>query len=160
MKNSLILIIEDDTELNDVLSEMATSSNYDVLQAHNGQEAIALLTDAQKQPVLVLCDVKMPVMGGLEFVKQTILKDLDLNICLISGNNDKTEIVEGLRLGVIDYIDKPVSFKDLQARLKLMVDIGKRKDQIKNQLKDNNAAKISIRLNNLMKLKKGFIHEK
>lgn len=160
MSKSIILIIEDDRELNAALAEIVTTCNYEALQAYDGQMALDLLSQCKILPALVICDLKMPVMGGIEFIRQSILKNLDLNICLISGNDEKQEIVQGLQLGVIDYIEKPIGLKLLRDKLKLMVDIGKRSNQIKLRLMDNDVVNVSIRLNNLMKMKKGLVHEK
>lgn len=153
VEKSLVLIIEDDVEINSALSEVAKICNYEVIQAYNGQEAIDLITEKNITPVLVLCDMFMPVMSGMEFVKQNLIKNLDLNICLITANNDTSGIVEALRLGVTDYISKPFKMDVLIEKLKLMVDIGKRKNLIREQLNSNTIVNNSIKLNNLLKVK-------
>lgn len=152
-EKSLILIIEDDADLSDTLSEVAKSCNYDVVQAGNGKDAIELFTDDNFRPVLVLCDLKMPVMGGLEFIRQAIVRNLDVSICLLSGNDERSDIIQGLQLGVIDYLSKPISLNILKEKLKLMVDIGKRAKKIRHYLKGNVDMNNSMKLNNLLKMK-------
>lgn len=153
LSKSLVMIIEDEVAINDVLSEAVKMCNYDVVQAYNGKEALDLLTQNKINPVLVLCDMQMPIMGGTDFIKQSLIKNLDLNICMITANEDKDGIVELLQLGVADYISKPFKIETLMEKLKLMVDIGKRKNLIKEQLNENTAANNSIKLNNLLKVK-------
>ncbi len=153
MDKSLILIIEDDLHVNDVLAEMARVCNYDVVQAYNGKEALELLAVKNIKPVVVLCDLKMPVMDGIDFIKESIVKNLDLNICLITANNEHSCIVEALQLGVADYISKPFKIGALTEKLKLMVDIGKRKNVITSELYENSVVKNSIKINNLLKVK-------
>lgn len=148
------MIIEDEVSINDALSEAVKMGNYDVVQAYDGKEALDLLIQKNIDPVLVLCDMNMPVMGGIEFIKQSLIKNMDLNICVITANDDKDSLVELLQLGVTDYISKPFKIEALIEKLKLMVDIGKRKNLIKQQLNENTAANKSIKFNNLLKLKK------
>ncbi|MEK6628051.1 MAG: response regulator [Bdellovibrionota bacterium] len=154
MDKSLVMIIEDEVSINDALSEAVKMGNYDVVQAYDGKEALDLLIQKNIDPVLVLCDMNMPVMGGIEFIKQSLIKNMDLNICVITANDDKDSLVELLQLGVTDYISKPFKIEALIEKLKLMVDIGKRKNLIKQQLNENTAANKSIKFNNLLKLKK------
>ena len=149
MDKSLVMIIEDEVSINDALSEAVKMGNYDVVQAYDGKEALDLLIQKNIDPVLVLCDMNMPVMGGIEFIKQSLIKNMDLNICVITANDDKDSLVELLQLGVTDYISKPFKIEALIEKLKLMVDIGKRKNLIKQQLNENTAANKSIKFNNL-----------
>jgi|GEM_PF-4194029 len=61
MDKSLVMIIEDEEAINEALLEVAKMSNYEVVQAYNGKEAIELLTNKKMSPALVLCDMGMPV---------------------------------------------------------------------------------------------------
>lgn len=158
MSKSLVLIIEDDADFRQVLTD-AVAVNYDVIQACNGFEAIELLKAGELQPALVLCDIRMPVMGGIEFIKQTVVKNLDLSVCLITGSDDKADLMVALRIGVLDFIEKPVSLETLKQKISLLVEIGKRKIQIKHNLKNNTAVNNSIKLNNLLKIRNGLIYE-
>lgn len=153
MNKSLILIIEDDAEINDVLTEVARMHNYHVVQATNGKEAIDLIIQNDIKPELILCDINMPLMSGLEFIKHTIIKDMDLNICLMTGNNDSADIVEALQLGAVDYICKPFKIDVLFDKIELLVDIGRRKKLIKEQLHGNPVINNSLKMNNLLKIK-------
>lgn len=153
MSKPLILIIEDEVEINDMLTEVTQMHNYDVVQAANGKEAIDLIIQNDIKPELILCDINMPMMTGLEFIKQAIMKDMDLNICLMTGNKDSEDIVEALRLGAVDYICKPFKIHELFDKIELLVDIGRRKKLIKEQLHGNPSINNSLKMCNLLKIK-------
>lgn len=153
MDKSIILIIEDEIAINDAIAEVARACNYDVIQAYNGKQALDILAQSKLSPALVICDMAMPTMDGIEFVKQSLIKNLDLNVCMITANDDKDQIIEVLRLGVADYISKPFEVEPLMEKIKLMVDMGKRKRAIKEQIEENPAVAKSIKLNNLLKVK-------
>ena len=153
MDKELVLVIEDESELNNILSEILVMHNYEVLRAYNGLQAFDLLRDGKIKPSLVLCDINMPVMNGMEFIRQSLLHNLELNICLITGNNQTSSVIEALQLGAIDYISKPFKLNVLLEKIELMVDIGKRKLSIKAQQNDNVPAQNSLKMNNLLKIK-------
>lgn len=149
----MVLVIEDENELNNMLSEVLAMHNYEVVRAFNGQQAIDLLVQTKIKPALVLCDINMPVMGGMEFIKQSLLHNLDLNVCLITGNNETSLVIEALQLGAVDYISKPFKLNLLLEKIELMVDIGRRKLSIKDQLDENLMVHNSLKMNNLLKIK-------
>lgn len=153
MSKSLILIIEDDVEINDMLTEVAKMHDYSVIQARDGREAIDLISQNNIIPELVLCDINMPMMNGIEFIKHTIIQNMDLNICLMTGSNDSADIVEALQLGAVDYISKPFKIDVLIEKIELLVDIGRRKKLIKEQLLGNPFINNSLKMNNLLKIK-------
>lgn len=153
MAKTMVLVIEDEGELNNILSEILTMHNYEVVRAFNGQEALDLIIETKIKPALVLCDINMPVMGGIEFIKQSIVHNFDLNICLVTGNNESSFVIEALQLGAIDYITKPFKLNILLEKIELMVDIGKRKLHISEQLGENMVVHNSLKMNSLLKVK-------
>ncbi len=113
-----ILIADDERDIIDFLRYNLEKEGFDVLAAKNGAEAVAL---AKKQPSLILLDVMMPEMDGLEAVR--VLKKNPVTakipvIFLTARGTDVDEVV-GLELGADDYITKPVSLPKLIARIKL-----------------------------------------
>ena len=101
-----ILIVEDEPELAEVYSTLLTQSDYKVTVAHNGQEA---LTSAQEhQPDLILLDLRMPVMDGVEFLKQYDLKKLHptVKVIVFSNYDLQDEIDDAYRLGADRYVLK------------------------------------------------------
>ena len=153
MDKVLVLVVEDESELNNILSEVLIMHNYEVVRAYNGQQAIDLIVKNNIKPALVLCDINMPVMNGMDFIKQSLLHNLDLNICLVTCNNETSFVIEALQLGAIDYISKPFKLNILLEKIELMVDIGKRKLNINGQFNDNMMVQNSMKMNNLLKIK-------
>lgn len=127
MDKSVVLIIEDDSEVMEVLVEIVTNCNFEVAQATNGKEAYELVVNKKLKPALVLCDLHMPVMDGNAFIKKNNSSKLGLNICVITANNDASGIMDILSLGVIDYISKPFDVFELEEKIKIMVKFGEKK---------------------------------
>ena len=113
-----ILIADDERDLIDFLKYNLEKENFDVLTAKNGIEA---LTQAKKNPDLILLDVMMPELDGLEVVR-TLKKNITLAkipIIFLTARSSEVDEVVGLELGADDYITKPVSIPKLIARIKL-----------------------------------------
>lgn len=101
-----ILIVEDDPELAEVYYTLLSQANYDVAVAHNGQEALQFTE--QKQPQLILLDLRMPVMDGVEFLENYKLKQKhpDVRVVVFSNYDMQDEIDDAYRLGAERYVLK------------------------------------------------------
>jgi len=101
-----ILIVEDEPELAEVYSTLLTQSDYKVTVAHNGEEALA--SAQEHQPDLILLDLRMPVMDGVEFLKRYDLKKLHptVKVIVFSNYDLQDEIDDAYRLGADRYVLK------------------------------------------------------
>lgn len=102
----VLLIIDDNTDIVDFLKEVL-STDYDTIEAYNGQAALEILKTEIVH--LVICDVLMPVMDGLTFCK-TVKSDYELShvpIILLTSKNTLQDKVQGLEMGADVYIEKP-----------------------------------------------------
>ena len=101
-----LLIVEDDTFTRTSMTAYLKAEGYDVLKASSGVEALEVIRGTQ--PDLVITDLRMPEMGGLELLK--ILKeDLpQLPVIIISGEGTMGNVIEALQHGARDYIQKPI----------------------------------------------------
>jgi DNA-binding response OmpR family regulator len=113
-----VLIAEDDATTNTMLESILTKWGYDVVCAHDGEEAWEKLQQPDS-PKLVILDRMMPKMDGLEVCRRIREKDpLNLtyviHLTTLSGKND---IVDGLRAGANDYVTKPFNNEELRARM-------------------------------------------
>lgn len=113
-----ILIADDERDIIDFLKYNLEKEGFDVLTARNGIEALTL---AKKKPDLILLDIMMPEMDGLEAVRSLKKNSATAGIPVIFLTAKSAEIDEvvGLELGADDYITKPVSIPKLIARIKL-----------------------------------------
>jgi two-component system alkaline phosphatase synthesis response regulator PhoP len=116
-----ILVVDDEQDLLDLIEYNLMKEGYRVLKAVNGIEALEVAKE--QNPDLVLLDIMMPKMDGLE-VCEKMRSDSDLHhipiIFLTARGDEKTE-VEGLDLGADDYVTKPISTTKLISRIKAVL---------------------------------------
>ena len=121
MAKKTILVVDDEKDLLDLIEYNLKKEGFNVLRAENGEEGIEVAKEYK--PDLVLLDIMMPKMDGLEAV-QIMRKDKDLRntpiIFLTARSDEKTE-VEGLNKGGDDYITKPISTTKLISRIKAVL---------------------------------------
>lgn len=113
-----ILVAEDEQDIQELIEFTLRYGGYDVLNASNGKEALEITQ--KEQPDLVLMDIRMPVMSGLEackFIKSNP-KTEKIPIVFLTAKGQKSEISEGLEAGAIDYLLKPFSPEELNKRLR------------------------------------------
>lgn len=112
------LVVDDDRVLADVLAFTLRREGFQVVQAHDGAEA--LLRWADEQPDLVVLDVNLPKLDGF-CVCQRIREQSDTPIVLLTVRGEEDDIVHGLELGADDYITKPFSPRQLVARARAVL---------------------------------------
>ncbi|BBH53852.1 response regulator [Fluviispira sanaruensis] len=100
-----ILICDDDEELLETISEMLQIENYNVTACNQATTALEILKNQNVD--IILTDLKMPGMDGLEFTKKIRNLNIYIPIVFISGNISREHIKQFLRFGVSDFIDKP-----------------------------------------------------
>ena len=105
-----ILIIDDDEDLSMIISDMLTDHGYDVTLAPDSETAFGLLT--QNSFHLILLDIKMPEMSGIEFLEAFDHKDT-VPVVMITGHGDVDTAVEALTKGAFDFIQKPMDMNRL-----------------------------------------------
>lgn len=110
MENSKkkIMIIEDDYFVMDIYHTKLTQSGFDVISASNGLEAMKKLQEEKQIPDLILLDIIMPYLGGLEVLEQIKKDDQIKNIpvILLTNLSQKREIDRGMELGAKDFLIK------------------------------------------------------
>jgi len=113
-----ILAVDDDRNNLKMLAFLLGEEGYEVLTAETGRAALALL-DSQ-HPDLVILDVMMPQMDGLEVCRR-IRQTMDIPIIILSAKGETTDKVLGLELGADDYLPKPFEPSELLARVKAVL---------------------------------------
>jgi class 3 adenylate cyclase/CheY-like chemotaxis protein len=118
------MLIADDNPANlDIFRTRLSSHGYDILTASNGEEALAVARE--QQPDLILLDVMMPKMDGIEVCKR-LKQDKSLPfmpIILVTARTDPKDVVQGLEAGAEEYLTKPIDQTALIARIKSMLRI-------------------------------------
>jgi two-component system alkaline phosphatase synthesis response regulator PhoP len=131
-KGHTILIVDDEPDILEFLSYNIRKEGYKVYVASNGQEALRIVQ--QINPSLILLDVMMPVMDGIETC-QIIRKDLNLNQPIIAFLTARTEDyaqIAGFEAGADDYINKPIRPRLLLSKIESLLRRIKTTDQIAN----------------------------
>ena len=104
-KSNTILVVEDESNLNEAYQVILANSGFDILTAFDGKEALDILTDNSVD--LILLDLRMPVMDGIEFLKEyNPEKSLRAKIIVFSNYDMQKEIEEAYSLGADKYILK------------------------------------------------------
>jgi CheY-like chemotaxis protein len=99
-----ILVVEDERSLQDVYKLILQAHGYEVLLAANGLEALEHLKNTK--PELILLDINMPKMNGLEFMKQFVRLNMPTTVVVLSNMSSSDQTDEVMRLGAIDTITK------------------------------------------------------
>jgi DNA-binding response OmpR family regulator len=116
-----ILVVDDNPTNRDILEMRLKANGYDVLHAGDGEEALAAATE--QRPDLILLDIMMPKLSGIEVCRR-LKSDPDFPftpIVLVTAKADSQDVVEGLEAGADEYLTKPVDQKSLVARVKALL---------------------------------------
>ncbi len=119
MRTPLILLAEDDVELNRLVTDRLTSSGYDVHATYDGREALESASAAV--PDVVLLDIMLPEVDGLEVCRRLRAEHPLLHIIMLTARADEIDRVVGLEVGADDYMTKPFSLQELVARVRAAV---------------------------------------
>ncbi len=109
------LIVDDEPRLRQVLMHLMRGDGFNCMEATNGEEALALL--AQHPVNLVLSDLRMPRMDGLELLRQTRARWPDVAVVMITAVADVDVAVSCLAIGAMDYLTKPFHLEEVRARV-------------------------------------------
>jgi DNA-binding response OmpR family regulator len=111
-----VLLVDDEEEFVSALSERLKLRGIEVDSALNGEEALARLVE--KEFEVVILDVMMPGLGGLEVLRQIKTTHPNTQVILLTGHGSTREGIEGMRLGAFDYLIKPVDIEEMLAKMK------------------------------------------
>jgi DNA-binding response OmpR family regulator len=114
-----ILVVEDEADMRAVLRDNLAFEGYEVLEAEDGRAGLALAV--QQSPDLVIMDIMMPVLDGIEATRKLREKGLWMPVVFLSARGDEVDRILGLEIGGDDYITKPFSVRELLARVKVIL---------------------------------------
>jgi two-component system response regulator AtoC len=109
-----ILVVDDEPSIRKVLQTLLEVDGHTVDTASNGKEALARVGNGHR-PDLIILDVLMPEMDGIETLRQLMQLDRTLNVIMLSCSNEVTTVVEAIRIGAMDYLTKPFEKPELEA---------------------------------------------
>ena len=111
-----ILIIDDERSIRNSLKEILDDEGYDVDVAENGQQGVEMV-EKEKYDV-IFCDIKMPVMDGVEALARLTAMGIDSAVVMISGHADVATAVDCIKKGAFDFIEKPLDLNRILITIK------------------------------------------
>ena len=111
MTNKTILLVDDDASLRRVLAHHLSEAGYQVLTAANGKEGLDVFTSQQVE--MVITDIQMPELSGLELMRRISVMSPDVVVLVITAYGSIETAVEAMKLGAYDYITKPFNREEL-----------------------------------------------
>ena len=114
MERPNILVVEDDKEINNLISDALIKENYNITQVFDGRQAIERYNNGIQ---LIILDLMLPYVDGIE-VLRTIREKSNLPVIILSAKEEETDRIIGLSMGADDYMVKPFSVRELTARVK------------------------------------------
>jgi DNA-binding NtrC family response regulator len=115
MKKAEILLVDDEVVFTTNMSRLLTTRGYQITAVNNGEEALRVL---QEKPfdVMVL-DLKMPVMDGIETLEQMRTLDLFTEVLVLTGHGSMDTAFKAIEMGAYDYVTKPCEIAELVAKI-------------------------------------------
>ena len=116
-----ILIVDDERDFVEVLSLRLTDAGHRVQAAYSGKEALSILAETEPEALpdidVIILDIKMPGMDGIETLKLIKAKYPVVEIILLTGHGAVDTAIKGLKSGAFDYLLKPADFEELTSKL-------------------------------------------
>lgn len=138
-----ILIVEDDTDLSELIKIQLTDLSYSVEQSFNGLEAFKKILSNSYS--LIILDVMLPGMNGFDICKSVREQDSTTPILMLTAKAEEIDKIMGLEIGADDYLTKPFSIRELSARIKALLRRSKASQLEKDTIQDHiSFGKLSI----------------
>jgi two-component system alkaline phosphatase synthesis response regulator PhoP len=137
-----ILVVEDDRTLRSALAFNLTREGYEVQTAVDGEQALGIARGAR--PDLILLDVMLPGMSGVEVLRVLRREGVATPVIVLSAKGDEIDRVVGLQVGADDYVAKPFSRPELLARIEAVLRRGRREAAASGQAGDDTAPRIEL----------------
>ena len=123
MSNQHILVVDDEKNIRLTVTQALTSAGYQLSSAANGEEALKQL--AEQEFGLILLDLRLPGMDGLEVLRQVVKIRPDIKVVIISAHGTIDNAVEAMKLGAIDFLQKPFTPQELRDFVSRVLDRSK-----------------------------------
>lgn len=131
MPNETILVVEDDDQLRPVIAEYLRTEGYAVLEASGGEQALRLW--AEQSPHLILLDWMLGGLSGLD-VARRVRASKNTPIIMLTARNEDADVILGLEVGADDYLVKPVSMRQVTARIRAVLRRSRPEPQVRDLL--------------------------
>ncbi len=129
------LVVDDEDELREILSEYVADlpADFEIDTATDGEIALELCNTNYYD--LIICDIKMPNLNGIQFLKELRKKRVTSAFVIITAYGDRDSILDALRSGAYDFIFKPFSYDQVAASLSGLLDFLQHKASVEGQIR-------------------------
>lgn len=127
MQNIRLLLVDDEDDFRNTLAKRLIKKGVSPMQAENGEKALTILEN--KQVDVVVLDVKMPGMDGIEVLGHIKTKYPKTEVIFLTGHAATQDGVEGIKSGAFDYLSKPIEFEHLLGKIKQAYEKNKREEE-------------------------------
>jgi DNA-binding NtrC family response regulator len=115
-----VLVVEDDPDIRNILALFLGEKGFQVKVAESGDRALEML---HQEPMdLILSDVRMPGMSGLDLLRDVKERDPDIQLVLMSAYSNVRDAVDAIQMGAADYVEKPIDFRRLERVLQTVLE--------------------------------------
>ncbi len=128
-----VLVVDDEADIRNILTSSVRDLNFECDEAENGLKALELLKKNTYH--IVLCDIGMPEMNGLECLAKAQVENISTPFVFITGYDDQNRTLQAIRLGALDFISKPFDWDEVKEVLYRVIEIGIRRDFMYQHLK-------------------------
>ncbi|MCL4551117.1 MAG: sigma-54 dependent transcriptional regulator [Bacteroidetes bacterium] len=133
-----ILVIDDDDSIRETLTNLLTRLNYSVLSASNGRMGVDIAK--KEQPDLVISDLRMPQLDGLEVLEELQKYDPQIRVIIITAHDDMLTTVQAMQKGAYDFIEKPIEIERLKISIKRALENKKLSEKIETIISDRTSS--------------------
>ncbi len=137
MPEATILVVDDEKNTREALSKILREDGYDVIAAADGYQAMEVI--ARDTPDLILADLRMPGMDGIELLSRSRLKGFDVPFVMMTAYGTVETAVDAMKKGADDYLTKPVNMDELEIQIKKILShrrLLQETKELKKQLRD------------------------
>lgn len=135
-----ILIVEDESNIRELVSYNLKNNNYKVIEAEDGKQGFEMAIS--ENPDLILLDIMLPGMNGFDICRELRNRGSKTSIIMLTARNEDIDKVMGLEFGADDYMTKPFSIHELMARIKAVL----RRTEISNSVRNISTGDLSINI--------------
>lgn len=131
------LVVDDEIDLRETICELIVQAGFEATPAADGEAALAFL---EKNPAqLVICDISMPGLTGLQTLQKIRDRGLACAVVMLTAHSEKERIIQALQLGAIDYVTKPFEVAVLLEKIPVWLAMGQRLQDIANHSESTGA---------------------